>query len=217
MSHEAADFQRRKAIEVRADVDRLPLDLRVQRRRVFGRLDHLGNRGKDEAGRVLKILRLELPDAIHDDVGRTEGSPDQPAGAVVALNLDPLSHIADEDAVQRAVESAEAGIARGLPECGFEQVSVQPGLIAGVQYAAYRTAGLEQRCRIGIRGLQPGEERLAVKRVLAQNLTENGQHGFLTLAVSDVWPGRRQGRRTSHLARPFQRREACPAGPPPAR
>ena len=106
-------------------------------------------------------------------------------------------------------------MARGLPECGFEQVSVQPGLIAGLQYAAYRTAGLEERCRLRLSGPQPGEERLAVQRVLAQNLTENGQHGFLTLAVAGVWPGRRQGRRTSHLARPFKRREACPAGPPP--
>ena len=75
-------------------------------------------------------------------------------------------------------------MARGLPECGFEQVSVQPGLIAGLQYAAYRTAGLEERCRLRISGPQPGEEWLAVQRVLAQNLTENGQHGFLTLAVS---------------------------------
>ena len=162
VSHQAADFQRRKAIEVRADVDRLPLDLRMQRRGVFGRLDHLGNRGEDEAGRVLERLDLELPDPIHDDVGRTEGGPDQPAGAAVALNLEPLSHIADEDAVQRAVESAEAGTARGLPECGFEQVSVQPDLIAGVQDAASRTAGMDERFRFGVRGFQPGEERLAL-------------------------------------------------------
>src|SRR4029077_19229714 len=71
VSHQAANFQRRKAIEVRADFDRLPLDLRMQRGGVFGRLDHLGNRGEDEAGRVLERLGLELPHPIHDDVGRT--------------------------------------------------------------------------------------------------------------------------------------------------
>jgi hypothetical protein len=81
---------------------------------------------------------------------------------VVAPNLEPLSHIADEDAVQRAVESAEAGMARGLPECGFEQVSVQPGLIAGLQYAASRTAGMDERFRLGFHEFQPGEERLAL-------------------------------------------------------
>ena len=129
----------------------------MQRRRVFGRLDHLGKRGEDEAGRVVERLGLELPDTIHDDVGRAEGSPDQPAGAAVAQNGHPFSHVADEDAVQRAVESAEAGTARGLPECGFEQVSVQPGLIAGLQYAAYRTAGLEQRFASGSAGLSPAK------------------------------------------------------------
>ncbi len=81
---------------------------------------------------------------------------------MAAVDLESLSHIADEDAVQRAVESAEARMARGLPECGFEQVSVQPGLIAGVQYAASRTAGMDERFRLGVLGFQPGEERLAL-------------------------------------------------------
>ena len=53
-------------------------------------------------------------------------------------------------------------MARGLPECGFEQVSVQPDLIASLQYAASGTAGMEERFRVGVLGFQPGEERLAL-------------------------------------------------------
>ena len=101
-----------------------------------------------------------------------------PPAAAVAQNGHPFSHVADEDAVQRAIEPAEAGIAGDLPECGFKQVPIQPGLVAGLEHAAYRTAGLEEPPdRVGLSGLQPGEERLAVQWVLAQNLTEHGQHG----------------------------------------
>ena len=74
-----------------------------------------------------------------------------------SLDLESLSHVADEDAVQRAVESAEARIASGLPECRFEQVSIQPGLIAGLQYAASRTAGMHKHFRLGVLGFEPGE------------------------------------------------------------
>ena len=59
-------------------------------------------------------------------------------------------------------ESAEAGMARGLAECGFDQVTVQPDLIASLQCPAAKTAGMEERFRVGVHGLQPGEERLAV-------------------------------------------------------
>ena len=57
VSHQAADFQRRKAIQVGADVGRLPLDFGVHGRRILGLLDHVGNRGEHEAGRVLETFR----------------------------------------------------------------------------------------------------------------------------------------------------------------
>ena len=183
VSHEAADFQRRKAIQVGADVGRLPLDFRVHGRRILGRLDHLGNRGEDEAGRVVKRFDLQLPNPVHEDVGRAQGGSDQPAGPAVALHFDPLSHVADEDAVQSAVESAEASMARGLPECGFDQVSVQPELIAGVQNSAARTADMEERFRVGLHGLQTGEKRLALKLVMAQDIPQAGRQSLLTIAL----------------------------------
>ena len=37
--------------------------------------------------------------------------------------------------------------------CGFDQVSVQPELIAGVQNLAARTADVEERFRVGLHGL----------------------------------------------------------------
>ena len=81
---------------------------------------------------------------------------------MVAPNLEPLSHIADEDAVQRAVEPAEAGMARGLSECGFEQVPVQPDLIPSLQYAASGTAGMEERFCVRVHGQELCKERLAL-------------------------------------------------------
>ena len=75
--HQAADLERREAVEVGADVGRLSLDLGVQGRRVFGRFDHVGNRGEDEAGRVLERLVLQLPDPVHEDVGGAQGGPDR--------------------------------------------------------------------------------------------------------------------------------------------
>ena len=54
-----------------------------------------------------------------------------PPARRLPCTVDRLAHVADEDAVQPAVEPAEAGLARGLPEGRFEQVPVQPELIAG--------------------------------------------------------------------------------------
>ena len=55
-------------------------------------------------------------------------------------------------------------MARGLPECSFEQVSVQPGLIARLQYAASRTAGMEERC-------PPRDQRVSARRRAARVVT----------------------------------------------
>jgi len=92
----------------------------------------------------------------------------QAAAAPTALDLERLAHVADQDAVERAMESAEAGTAGRLPECGFEQVAVQPELIALVQNSVAEKAGLEQCFGIGIGGLEGREERLALKVVVAK-------------------------------------------------
>ena len=99
----------------------------------FGRLDHVRNRGEDEAGRVLEGFCLQLPDPVHEDVGVHAGGPDQPAGAAIALHLDRLAHVADEDAVQPLLSLRKQALPRGLPEGRFEQVPVQPELIARVE------------------------------------------------------------------------------------
>ena len=65
-----------------------------------------------------------------------------------------LAHVADQDAVQPAVEPAEAGLARGLPEGRLEQVPVEPDLIAGVQDAAAEPAGPQERLGVGVRGFR---------------------------------------------------------------
>ena len=132
MSHEATDFEQREAIEVSADVGHLALDFRMQGRRILARLYHIGNRDEDKAGRVLKRFVFQLPDPVHEDAARAHGGSDQPAGAPAGPHPDPLADITDDDTVQRTVESAKAGTACGFPESSFEQVPVQPELIADV-------------------------------------------------------------------------------------
>ena len=78
MSDQAADLYHREAIQVRADVRCLPLDFGVQRRRIIGRLDYLRDGGEDEAGGVVERFDFQLPDAVHEDVGRAHGRADQP-------------------------------------------------------------------------------------------------------------------------------------------
>src|SRR5207244_1006261 len=113
-------------------------------RRIIGRLDHVRDRGEDEAGGVVERFDFQLPDPVHDDVRRAHGSAKQPPTAMVALYLEGLAHIADEDAVQPAIESAEAGTACRLPECGFEQVSVQPQLVGKGRNSTANEAGMEK-------------------------------------------------------------------------
>jgi hypothetical protein len=138
---QAADFQVRKPIDVCADVGRLPLDFRVQRRRILGRLDHLRDGGEHETRCVVERFLLQLPDPVHEDVGRAQCRADQPAGGTIALHLDGLAHVADQHRVQPAVESAETSAARGLPKGRFQHVSIQPESIDNVQNAAVQVAG----------------------------------------------------------------------------
>ena len=141
-------------------------------------------RGEDEAGRALERLHLQLPDPVHGDVGRAQGGPDEPAGAAVALHRDRHADVADQDAVQPAVEPAEAGLAGGLPEGRLEQVPVQPELIAAIQDPPAWTAGTQERLRVRVDGPQAGEERLAVEGMMAHQVPEEGQHDGVAVAVA---------------------------------
>jgi hypothetical protein len=58
-------------------------------------------------------------------------------------------------------------MARGLSECRFEQVSVQPESIACIESAASQTTFLQERFRIGVHRLQTDEERVELKLVMA--------------------------------------------------
>ena len=130
-------------------------------------------------------------------------------GATVALHLDRLADVADQDAVQSAVESAEAGLARGLPECRLEQVPVQPELIAAIQDPPALTAGTQERFRVGVDGPQAGEERLAVEGMMAHQVPEDGQHDGVAVAGT---------RRVSRSGQDFSRPGPGDSlGPRPAR
>ena len=85
VADEATDFEIRKGIEVGTDVGRLALHLRVQGGRVLVRRGNVGDPREDEAEGVLKIFILELPDAVHEDVGRAHGGPDQAPGPTICL------------------------------------------------------------------------------------------------------------------------------------
>ena len=78
-------------------------------------------------------------------------------------------------------------MAHGLPECCFEQVSVQPELITGIQNPPAGTAGTKERFRVGVQGLQTGEERLAVKVIMAQKVPQDGHHNCVTVAIAGTW------------------------------
>ena len=99
--------------------------------------------------------------------------------------------IADNDTVQRTVESAKAGTARGFPETGFEQVPVQPELIADIQRPPFYTRGVEKGRCFGIRGLQAGEERLMIELVMPHDILQVGQHELLMIARAGIGAGSR--------------------------
>src|SRR5262249_28972837 len=69
VADEAADFEERKSIEVRPNIARLSLYLRVQGGRILVRAGDVADAREDEAERVLKVFVLELPDTVHEDVG----------------------------------------------------------------------------------------------------------------------------------------------------
>src|SRR5262245_23611373 len=114
MPHQATDLERREAIEIRANIGRLSLNFRVQGRRILLRLDNVRDRGEDETRCVPERIDLQLPDPIHQDVGRAHGGPNQSSSTAVALHLKRLSHVAYKDAIQSGVESAEARLAGSL-------------------------------------------------------------------------------------------------------
>jgi len=105
VADETADFERRKGIEVCSNIGRLPLHLGVQGGRILVRAGDVGDAREDEAERVLKVFALELPDPVHEDVGRAQGSADQRRGRVGG-ELRPLLGVAD-DARQRPHERFE--------------------------------------------------------------------------------------------------------------
>src|SRR5207253_522320 len=84
VADQTADFQLGKSIEVRANVGHVPLNFRMERRRVFHWLDHLRDRSEDEAGRAAERFRLQLPDPVHEDVGGAQGGPDHSAAAAIS-------------------------------------------------------------------------------------------------------------------------------------
>lgn len=66
---------------------------------------------------------------------------DQPAGATLVLDFEWLPHVADKNAVEPAIEPAEAGATGGIPKGCVEDVAVQPEPIGNIQNAAVRAAG----------------------------------------------------------------------------
>jgi hypothetical protein len=117
----------------------------------------------------VKRLLFQLPDSIHQDIARAQRGANQTAGVTVALYFNRLTHIANDDPVQTAIDSPEASPARGLAKGRFHQVSVQPKSIGNVQNPAARPDGPQQRFCFRIRRLHVGEERVKIKLILAQN------------------------------------------------
>ena len=118
-----------KSIQVGSNFGRLPLDFGGRSGRVFVLLDDIGHAREDEAGSVLERFIFQLPNPIHEDVGGAQGGADQSAGAAIHLHLERLADVADDDAIEPAIEPAETGVARRLPVGRFEQVPIEPELI----------------------------------------------------------------------------------------
>jgi hypothetical protein len=69
---ERVDFEIAKAVEIGADTRHLGLHDRVQRIRVFVRVDHVRDRHKMKAFAVAEVFALELPNPVPEDVGRPD-------------------------------------------------------------------------------------------------------------------------------------------------
>ena len=70
MLGERVDFHRGKPIEVRADGLYFRLYHRMLRRGVIGRIDHLGNRQKDEPFLSAETFAFQLTYTIPEDIRR---------------------------------------------------------------------------------------------------------------------------------------------------
>src|SRR3982751_446524 len=90
-------------MEVGGDRWQAALKLRMQSSRIFAWLDDLDNAGEDKSGRSPKRFGLQLPDAIHEDIARAQACANEATGALVLLNGDRLSDVADKDAVEIGV------------------------------------------------------------------------------------------------------------------
>ena len=120
-----------------------PLHFGVNGRRILVGFDDLGDRRKDKPGGAGEGVGLQLPDAVHDDVRGPHRPGDQAAGAGVA-DLELFAGITDQNGVEADVERAKAGLAGGLPESRFNELAIEPQLLARFNLPALLRGGQQQ-------------------------------------------------------------------------
>src|SRR5262245_1015246 len=100
-------------IEVRADAGQMSLNLRMRSGGILLGFDHLRHAGQHELTRTLEGFVLQLPDPVHENVARTQGAADQ-SSAVALHNFHLAAHIADDNAVESAVQPRKATLSGRL-------------------------------------------------------------------------------------------------------
>ena len=163
---QTTDLQFRKAVEIGPHSCGLLLDFRIHRRRILGLVDDIGKRREYEARRISKDFVFELPDAIHDNVRRAEGSSNQATRTTIALVFDWFPDVTDDHAIDRAVHPSKAGMMSCLLYGRLQQMAIQPEQIAWFQSLTSRAGRLKKCICIGIVRIQGGEEWLAMQGMM---------------------------------------------------
>jgi hypothetical protein len=148
-----ADLQFRKAIEIGPHSRSLLLDFWIHRRRILGLIDDIGKRCKYKTRRISKDFIFELPDSIHYNVSRAECRPNQATRTTIALVFDRFPNVADDHAIDRAVQPSKASMMRRLLYGRLQEMTIEPELIARFQSLTSMAGSLKKCICFGIVGM----------------------------------------------------------------
>ena len=138
MLNQHRNFKIGESVDVGAYPHGLALDLRMRGGRVVAALDDVAHRKEQHARGIFKGLELELPNPIHENVGRSHARANEPSRAAVASHLERRPGVAHQDAVKIAATRLQARLADHLAQRRLDNLTIEPQPIAHLRVAARR-------------------------------------------------------------------------------
>ena len=97
--------------------------------------DDIRYREEEHPRRAFECFQFELPDTVHEDIGRSESRLNEAAPATVAGNLELAASVANENRIESVPTGPQTWLSNHLLQGGTDDRTIQPQTIAHLGFA----------------------------------------------------------------------------------